>query len=85
MEGNDFAADQVLAGGKVGGDGEGVLASIVDQVSDSPGLGRGIVSLRSDLGPDRAGAVVCGVGRDVDLDGTQVGGRDNVVATAGRS
>ena len=37
MEGDELAAQEVLAGGDAGGDGDGLLALVGDEAVDAPG------------------------------------------------
>ena len=63
--GDDLLADEVPAGGEVGRENKVVLAPVGNELVDGPLLGRGIVAVLVDLGPDGRGAVALGVLLDV--------------------
>jgi len=78
--GDDLLADQVLASGEVGRQGELLLASVGNQLVNSPETRGTVIALLSDLGPDGANAIGGCVGSNVGDDGTLVRAVDDVVA-----
>lgn len=78
MESDDLRAEEVLAGCNVG-NGDGVLAPVLDQGVNGPGaIG---VAILGNLDPTVASSALLSRGH-VDHDGTFVGGSDDVVRIA---
>ena len=80
VEGDDLLANEVPASGNVGWENKVLLALVGDEPVDGPELGRAVVAILGDLGPDGLGAVALGVGGDVRDDGPLVRPVDDVVA-----
>ncbi|KAI6751320.1 hypothetical protein HG531_006016 [Fusarium graminearum] len=80
VTGDDLLADDVLAGLEAGGESEGSLALVLDELVDSP-----LATLKTilgDLGPDSTGTIGLGVRGDVGDDGTLVRAINDIVTSS---
>lgn len=77
VESNDLLPDQILAGGKVGGNSESVLAVVGNDLVNSPLAVR--KSILSNLGPNATNSVARGERSNVCNDGARVRTVDNVI------
>lgn len=88
MESNRLGAEEVVAGGKIGGNGEGAFATVGIEGLGSPDLGAGVVAVLGDFEPGRGAVGFGGIGNfgHVDDYGSEVvaaNGFGSAVAVAG--